>query len=248
MTICHKIKLNVRIFLRKILSYFSEVPEIRSALDKTLTTPYELRQVFQENRINYNDIDCPPDFNNPGDFHIIISDDNQGALALLEIDLEIILGQSKLDNLSDELMDVIYKMDQKILKQDLHFEIQKVGGNYAPYSIYRKVELDSDYRVDLAIIDIIFGGLVYKNDKPLRIDGIALARYLKEKNPNIEVVLFTGSDLEKTSKEYKDIVRYFGLDFLKTNVVYKNPNFEKRIFNFITLFKKACSRFESPSR
>jgi len=244
MSLFQKLRIKLRICLRKILLYFSDEKIIKKELGSDLTTPYELRQVFQENRVDYDEIDCPPDFKNEDDFHIILADDNQGALALLEIDLEIILGQSRIETLSDELTEVLDDFDKELLGAGIKFEVQKVGGDYAPYSIYRKIENYPNYRIDFAIIDIIFGGLVYRNDKPLRVDGIALAKYLHEVNPNTKIILFTGSDLSKTSKEYKDIVRYFGESFLKTNVVFKNPNFESRIFQFVEIFKKSFYTFQ----
>lgn len=234
-------------FIKKLISKEPENFEYF----KEMTTPYELRQVFMEDRIDYDEIECPPDFKEDDNFHIVLADDNAGSLALLEIDLEIIIGNTNLKSIGIESLDVLEDF-QKHLNSKSNFEIQKVGGDYATYSIFRKVERHPEYRIDFAIIDIIFGGVVYKDDKPLRIDGIYLAKAILEKNPDAEVILFTGSDLNFNSKEYLDIIKLFGKDFLKTNVVFKTPNFEDRLQNFTVKMNRAyqlhLSKFDESSK
>lgn len=207
------------------------------------TMPYELRQIFNNDRISFQDIDLPPNFNSQEDFHIILSDDNAGALALMEIDLEIILGSAKIPQLKQETIEKFESLRNLIHKNPRIFDVQKLGGNYAPYSICRKLELDPTYRVDFAVIDIVFGGLVYDEDQPIILDGARLAKRILESNPKAEVVLFTGCNLNAGDEVYEYILENLGEDFLNNNIIFKNPDFANRLTTYTNLIKKAYTSY-----
>lgn len=231
--------------IRKYLGSFerAELNEPEEDQTKLNTTPFDLRQVFSDIRIDYNsEIEEPPNFNSESNFHILLVDDNKGALALLEMDIEAILGHRQA-MFPEQFVEKKLNIFNKIIKKyNITFEIQAIGGDYAPYSVYKKLLSSEEYRIDFAIIDIIYGTVVYDKDKPLKIDGIDLAKVIRKINPEAEIILFTGSDLLPSSKEYKKIIELFGEKFLETNLLFKSPDYNARLLFFIKRIKMAFGR------
>jgi len=208
------------------------------------TTPFELRQIYRENRVDWNSIETIHNYDSDNDFHILIADDNQGALALLEIDLDMLMGTSKIASDNKIIKKEVIELIRTIEKENISLDFLKVGGDFAPYSIYKKLEDDSNFRVDFAVIDIIFGGIVYKDNSPIKIDGIDLAAYILDKNPEAVIILFTGSSLSKNSLEYQKIHQKLGESFFDNNIQLKTPNFDERLTFFIKHLKKSLNIFK----
>jgi len=208
------------------------------------TSPFELRQIYKEDRIKFHTIESIQNYDSQNDFHILIADDNQGALALLEIDLDMIMGASPIISQDKSIKNQVKNLIKSIEKTNISLDFQKVGGDFATYSVYKKLLEDSDFRIDFAVIDIIFGGIVYKDNRPFKIDGIDLAEFILKRNPDAEVILFTGSSLSKQSLEYQKIVKTFGKGFLENNIQFKTPDFDSRLRFFINHLTKAFNRFK----
>lgn len=250
MKIIQKLINNLKDYISYLKSFFQFkklVPVSKTQSDSTTpdsTTPFELRQVFSEIRIDYDtDIKEPPNFNKEDDFHILLIDDNRGALALLEMDIDTILGNNRTITVGPDLEEDLVSFKEIILNHNITFEVQKIGGDYAPFSIYKKLMNSYDYRIDFAVIDIIYGTIVYDKDKPLKIDGIDLAKKIKEINPNAEIILFTGSNLTPLSVEYKKIIEFFDKDFMKTNLIFKTPDYNKRLIFFMKELKISIKKY-----
>jgi hypothetical protein len=172
----------------------------------------------------------------------LLADDNPSSLLLMENDLKYILGlpsfveeEIKSEKIIQERKNIISKISY-LKKDNFNFKIIKASGDLAPFNLI--FSLLNGLKIDYAILDIIFGGIIENNGKPLFLDGIDVAEYILNNNPRSIIVFYTGCDLNEITEEYnkfKDIEnKYSNRVFL----VDKDINDENRVKVFLNSFNQ----------
>ena len=140
----------------------------------------------------------------PNKLTIMIADDHPGSIRLMKNDIETILKDPDFNfELNDSVKTRIYNLNEKYGKID-KYNILKFSTNYAPY-IFQKTCEKYSLKIDLAILDIIYGGIVAKEGKKYTQDGIDIAEYILSKNNKSVIIFYTGCDIEESSHEYNRI-------------------------------------------
>ena len=127
-------------------------------------------------------------------------DDNKPSILIVE-DF-----QSRIDVLIQELN---YDKSNKLFET---FNIYTASSEYAAFAVEKYI-IKENVKIDLAILDITFGGILNRKD----LDGVDLAIMLKEKNPNCEILFFTGHTLNRKNPEIFSFIKKFE-DFFKLKI------------------------------
>jgi len=193
--------------IKKLLGFGKDNKDVNSEIISKMNK--EIKQKTMQSLIAWEDIKpiCFDKRKIEEDKTMIIVDDNYGAAKLIEEDIE--------------KLDISKKTHSFVITDD-----------YAPYRIQKTCDTETPElcEIDYAIIDIVFGTSILKDGEMLFLDGIDLAAYLFNKNPNVKLCLFTGCNLDANySKEREKIVLLLGENFLENNVLDKTPNDEVRI-------------------
>ena len=156
----------------------------------------ELKSKFKKiNELNYVKIE----FLNidPQKPTLLLADDHPGALYQINEDVKTILDK-KIDIPSQDLNDDIKKRILNYKLNYLDFNIITFKTEYAPYLIKK---ICDQVRIDLAVLDIIFGGTVINNDNDiLMMDGIDVAENLIKKHDS-KILFYSGCTLNSTTSE-----------------------------------------------
>ena len=64
-------------------------------------------------------------------------------------------------------------------------------------------------KIDAAIIDLVFGGVVRHKDGTLKIEGMDVFRRVYERNPNVQFLFYTGNSLNRHMPKAKRIMDAF---------------------------------------
>jgi len=143
---------------------------------------------------------------NSDKLNILIADDHPGSIRLMKNDIETILKDPTfnfdINNITRQRIHKFVDIYGDISK----YNIIKIGTNYAPY-IFQKTCEKYLLQIDLAVLDIIYGGIVSKNDKKYTQDGIDMAEYILNKNNKSVIIFYTGCDIEEASQEYNRITK-----------------------------------------
>jgi len=228
--------------LSKIKDLFTSKKESK-IIQKDIEKEYEfikkIREEIRQNElttlVKWEELEPFCSFKDKNTKHVLILDDDKSSANLIEKDLITILNKDYTNrNYSKKTKEAI--KNNKIKKDSEVYEIKTIDDVYAPYKVIKTCEefMEELCYVDLAIVDIIFGEYVIKDGKKIYLDGIDVAEYLINRNPNAKIILFTGCYLDNDfSIEKEKIVEKLGVEFLRNNVVEKTPDYNERIFNLI---------------
>jgi len=166
-------------------------------------------------------------------FTLFYSDDHPGALFQIYNDIRVILEKrTHIVNVSDELKEKIEKLPLNFND----FNLIPFKTENAPFQV--KYFLDEEIIPDIAILDIIYGGIILENNQFKSLDGIDIGKIILEKNPNNIVTLYTSCSLNIYTKEgekLKDLLNEYNDRLL---FVDKDINDQTRIEVFYEAFKK----------
>ena len=196
----------------------------------------ELRsKISKENEIKMIDINS---LNlNPDKINFLLSDDHPGALFQMYNDVKTILKkQYDFIQINDENKNKIINCEFNIND----FNIIKIGSELAPYKI-KNLILQQNLKIDIAIIDIIYGGVVLKDNKSVFLDGIDLAKIILENNPDALILFYSGcslnNDTEETTK-LKKIINEYPKNIFYTDKDLNNDVRIEKIIELLEIFKK----------
>ena len=197
--------------------------------EKNISRPKELDIIFNKKTIQYDDIKPTASFDEKK-FNILILDDNPGAVELINFEIDVILKKKKIVSTmtSKTRLKNTEIIKDLIESNNIDIDIQKISGNYALFKLDKLFEKESP-RIDYAIIDIVFGGIIIKDNNKYILNGIDIAKKIKEINPKVNIILFTGCDLEINESLKATIIESFGTDFYNNNVIIKSPLFCNRL-------------------
>jgi len=133
---------------------------------------------------------------NNGNLKILISDDHPGALFQMKSDIKAVLEKKY------EFFNIDDKIKEKI--ENLNFSINtdliQIGSELAPYKIIDLIE-NQNLIIDFAILDIVFGGVVLKDNKSFFYDGIDIAKSILKKNNKAIILFYSGCTLNDKTEE-----------------------------------------------
>lgn len=154
---------------------------------------------------------------------ILLIDDNPGIVSFLEDDL-------------NELF------EKHNIKKD-RFNILKITGNDAAINLISILNRKKSLKIDYAIIDLSYGAILKTLDGNLKFNGVDVFCNLKNKNPNLKFIFFTGNTLNPYLTSIKKMIETFkkcsdGKD-INDFVLFKNQFTDEGRINFIfeRLFK-----------
>ena len=171
----------------------------------------------------------------------LLSDDNSSSILLMENDLKFILGLPSLveneisDNIVKEKNNLLLKLKNSVNLNTDNTSIIKISGENSPLNII--LSLLNGLKIDYAVLDIIFGGLIEINNKRLFIDGIDVAEFILDMNNKAVIIFYTGCDLNETTEEYNKLSELKKVYPDQIFIVDKDINDENRINTFINSFK-----------
>lgn len=217
--------------IEKIKSFFSKKDNEKQEKEEALKELVSLRNSMYFNLKKWDEI---PIFNckTKNKKRLLIMDDYDAVTKIIREDLDTIFYRKYDAALSKSTIELI---DSLTLTRD-EIEICEVSTGIAPYIVYKSCleELDNCC-FDFAILDIIFGDYVLKEDKKFYLDGIDIAKFLLDKNPNIKEVFFTGCFMDSTFNSEKDkIINRLGEDYYKNNIIEKTDSKDERIAALLT--------------
>ncbi len=164
-------------------------------------------------------------------YYFLLADDNSNSIKLMLNDLNYIFKKPSLITNEIHNEKIIQKRDKLYEKiKNLDFETIIAQGDTAPYSIIKSLD---NIKIDYAILDIIFGGvLVYKN-RTYIFDGIDIAECILKNNPNAVILFYTGCNLSENSEEYNKIQKLSQTFNNQIFITDKDINDETRIKKII---------------
>ena len=171
----------------------------------------------------------------PEKFILFYSDDHPGALFQMFNDIRVVLEKrTHIADIEDDLIEEINKFE---LNLDF-FNIISFKTDEAPFQI--EYFLEKNIIPDIAILDIIFGGIILRNQEIVTIDGIDIAEEIFKKNPKAVILFYTGCNLSEYSKEGEKLKKLLENEKFKDKifVVDKDINDNNRLQEFIKAFRK----------
>ena len=130
-----------------------------------------------------------PEGYGPNKKTILIIDDNLGIVSFLEDDVKEMAREYSL-NIDD-------------------FNIVAIYGNDAAINAITLVKKYPEFKVDYAIIDLTYGAIIKTDKGNVKFNGVDVFCYLREKNPNLKYVFFTGNTLNTYLNSIKRMVEKF---------------------------------------
>ena len=177
--------------------------------------------------------------------NLVIVDDNEIAGEITKEDVGIlgsiasfIREDSTLSKIPEKYKPILEKLDNDTLYSlstlDMDdFNIILITGKMAGFQLVSAI--GRGLRVDYAVLDIILGGSgVYKGETSI-IDGIDLAGDILDRNPEANVMFYTGCSFEKGQDEYKRVSKLTSR--INDMVLFKNNDLlykKKRLINLLT--------------
>jgi len=182
-----------------------------------------LRDVCIINSGNFCNTYKIPENYNSSKKTILLIDDNLGILSFLE----------------DDVNEIFNKYNMK--KED--FNIIKITGRDAPIHIKTLLRLNKEFKVDYAIIDLTFGGIIKTTNGNIKLNGVDVYCDLHNKNKEVKFVFFTGNTLNPYIKSNQKMIETFNKcnkDDIMNYIINKNEfDEESRIDEFYKrLFKE----------
>ena len=221
--------------IEKIKSFFAKRKQIQQDKEKEelLKEIQEIKKSVYESLPRWEDVptlECLKEACRVKKKKILIIDDYGAITKLVKKDLNIIFHKIYEKQLS---LEVIKKIETLSLNPD-DFDLCLVSSELAPYIVYKSCLEADTCCFDYAIVDILYGDFIIKDGKKFYLDGIDIIELLKQKNPNIKVVIFTGCFLDNFfNKEKNKIIEKLGEEFLRKNVLIKTENLNNRLEFFI---------------
>ena len=103
------------------------------------------------------------------------------------------------------ICNIIKKEAKKYLK---NYNFLVFSTQMAAYNLIKYFEINN-IKPDIAYIDIFFNGLLKVDDYNLKLDGVDVLKYLKDKNKDLNYVFFTSSPLTPESTRINNINKKF---------------------------------------
>lgn len=100
----------------------------------------------------------------------------------------------------------IIKNEAKKYLKDYNFLV--FSTQMAVYNFIKYSE-ENDIKPDIAYIDIFYNGLLKIDDYNLKLDGVDVLKYMKDKNPDLNYIFFTSSPLTPESTRINNINKKF---------------------------------------
>jgi len=166
-------------------------------------------------------------------FTLFYSDDHPGALFQIYNDIRVILEKRT------HIVDISNELKEKIEKLPLEFNdfnLIPFKTENAPFQI--KYFLDKEIIPDIAILDIIYGGIILENNQFKSLDGIDIGKIILEKNLNSIVVLYTSCSLNIYTKEGEKLKKLLNKYSDRLLFVDKDINDQNRMVVFYKAFEK----------
>lgn len=198
-------------------------------------SPSEIKDVENQNPV--------PELKTEDNGHkkILLLDDNTGSLIFLRADIEYIK-QLQIGIKNDTLCDMDHECIQtmkekniykKFLKIPLEFyDIISAEGELGAFSI--KNYLKNGGKCDIAILDLIIGGVQIENGRIVSLNGIDVADLIWKNYPECNINFFTGCVLDKKSEETIQFRKLTGQE-IGRYVIPKDPNIIERRIKIIGL-------------
>ena len=121
---------------------------------------------------------------------ILLIDDNEGLLSFLKDDFE-------------------YYVEQGYLKPD-EKNILIISGQLAAFYLERLYEeLGDELKITDAIIDITLGGVMAKDGKHVKYNGVDIFEMIYKHNPNLRFIFYTGNNLNPYIKSNRLLIEKF---------------------------------------
>ena len=190
------------------------------------------REFLSEALDNFDTIKC----SGKHQFCFLFADDNQNSIKLMKNDLNYIFKKPSL--ITNEIFDEkIIKIRDQLFKKikNIDFELILAQGDYAPYSIIKSIK---NIKIDYAMLDIIFGGIILYKDKTYIFDGIDIAECILKNNPKAIILFYTGCNLSENSEEYNKIQKLSQNYPDQIFITDKDINDEARIKKIIKSFEQ----------
>jgi len=147
----------------------------------------------------------------PNKKNLLIIDDNLGLISLINDILEM----SRLDKDINSIC---------------------IQTSYAGF-IYKIITEKYNLKIDYAIIDITFGGIIVDtHDGNIKYEGVMVFKDLINKNKELKYLFYTGNSLNKyvySSKKIIDIFQQITNDDIMNHVVYKNQYPPSKLINIV---------------
>ena len=230
--------------------HFNKILEINKRLiestkNQTKILDDDIKYTIEELKKTLNNLEKKKKFKIykcDANYCFLLADDNPSSLLLMENDLKYILGlpsfveeEIKNEKIICERENIISKISY-LEKFNFNYQIIKATGELAPFNLI--LSMLNGLKIDYAVLDIIFGGIIESNGKPLFLDGIDVAEYILENNNKAVIIFYTGCDLNEITEEYN---KYKDLENKFRNRVFlvdKDINDENRIKIFLKSFNQ----------
>jgi hypothetical protein len=223
-------------FNNKIDNFNKKIEEIyeNKVLKELNDSKRELKNLREKAKKRYEiikDIKIPEIDKNK--FIVFYSDDHPGALFQMYNDLRVIIEKrTHIVEISEELEKNI--KNQNICNQC--FQLIPFKKEYAPYEMEYFIE--KGIVPDIAVLDIIFGGLILEDNQFIIKDGIDIGELILKKNPKAVIIFYTGCELPEYSNEAIKLKKLLNEFPENVFVVDKDINDQHRIETFYKAFKK----------
>jgi len=138
-----------------------------------------------------------------GEKLVLLADDNFGSLNMMEQDIKLITQGISIVQVSDKIL----KRIDKIIQLNTNFKVEKLAGEMVPFEIKQTslVNKEEIEKIDIAVLDIVFGGISFDNGETQILDGIDIAKIICEINKKCIIVFYTGCNLSSATEEYNKI-------------------------------------------
>ena len=167
----------------------------------------------------------------PDKLNLVILDDDPELVSITKTDIEMLA--SGKDNTT--LLEMVDDVDETIMMLDSvkidNYNIFEAVGSDAVFTLKVFLEADSNFKFDLAVLDLYIGGFRTVNGENTVYDGIDAYSMMHEKNPKLKVIFNTSFTMAKGSKISDGFSKKFesvtGSDILE-HLTYKSPNYLER--------------------
>jgi len=134
---------------------------------------------------------------------VLLADDNFGSLNMMEQDIKLITQGVSIVQVSDSIL----KRIDKIIQLNTSFKVEKLAGEMVPFEIKQTALINEEEikKIDIAVLDIVFGGISFDNGETQILDGIDIAKTICEINKECIIVFYTGCNLSSATEEYNKI-------------------------------------------
>ena len=219
-------------FWEKIKGFFNKKSNNNSSLDNEWELISKIRKEIEDETFSvltkWEDVpllECMHRHSN--NKKLLIADDNGEVARVVKSTIESMLNKKFSSKISFETISMVDKIS--LAPKDL--DVIAVTDELAPYRIIKSCKIDECFcKLDYAVVDIMFGTFVIKDEKKIYYDGIDVVHFLHQINPNIKTCLFTGCSVgSEFSKEREKIIELLGEDYLKNNVLVKTTYLEERV-------------------